>query len=246
MINPAVFLCYPFSFEKVCQIFPPTVRETITNPKFGTYQKIFTISEDNLRDNKKADGSVLTPLEFLLSCSFQSESFKLLAMEAFEFFTHEKVTFLFNEKIIVFGDLEEELKKVNNVTELRMLNENNYLAFQNAIRISIGLKELEPEIIDPDEDPRITAIKRKARERDRIKARQSTKSGIQLSTCLTAICCMGIGITPLNIGELSYASIGVIMNMMQEKEKYDIDVRSLLAGADSKKVKPKYWIRNND
>ena len=57
---------------------------------------------------------------------------------------------------------------------------------------------------------------------------------------------MGIGITPLNIGELSYASIGVIMNMMQDKEKYDIDIRRLLAGASSKKVKPKYWIRNND
>jgi hypothetical protein len=57
---------------------------------------------------------------------------------------------------------------------------------------------------------------------------------------------MGIGITPLNIGELSYASIGPIMDMMQEKEKYDIDVRSLLAGADSKKIKPKYWIRNKE
>ena len=57
---------------------------------------------------------------------------------------------------------------------------------------------------------------------------------------------MGIGITPLNIGELSYASIGVIMNMMQDKEKYDIDIRSLLARASSKKVKPKYWIRNLD
>jgi hypothetical protein len=57
---------------------------------------------------------------------------------------------------------------------------------------------------------------------------------------------MGIGITPLNIGEMSYASIGSIMNMMQNKEKYDIDIRSLLAGADSKKIKPTYWIRNSD
>ena len=28
------------------------------------------------------------------------------------------------------------------------------------------------------------------------------------------------------------------------KKKYDIDIRSLLAGADSKKVKPQNWIRN--
>ena len=57
---------------------------------------------------------------------------------------------------------------------------------------------------------------------------------------------MGIGLTPLNIGEMSYAAIGPIMAMMQDKEKYDVDIRSLLAGADSKKIKPKYWIRNSD
>jgi hypothetical protein len=57
---------------------------------------------------------------------------------------------------------------------------------------------------------------------------------------------MGIGITPLNIGEMSYASVGEIMKVMQDKEKYDIDIRSLLAGADSKKIKPKYWIGNTD
>jgi hypothetical protein len=45
---------------------------------------------------------------------------------------------------------------------------------------------------------------------------------------------------------MSYASVGEIMRVMQDKEKYDIDIRSLLAGADSKKVKPKYWIRNTN
>jgi hypothetical protein len=43
---------------------------------------------------------------------------------------------------------------------------------------------------------------------------------------------------------LTYASIFDILNRYQEKEKYSIDIRSLLAGADRKKVKPKYWIRN--
>ena len=55
---------------------------------------------------------------------------------------------------------------------------------------------------------------------------------------------MGIGITPLNIGELSYAIIPVILNTYQAKEKYSIDIDSLLAGADAKKVNPEYWIRN--
>jgi hypothetical protein len=56
---------------------------------------------------------------------------------------------------------------------------------------------------------------------------------------------MGIGITPMNIGDMSYAAVDPLMRMMQNKEKYDIDIRSLLAGADSKKVKPKYWMQNS-
>jgi hypothetical protein len=55
---------------------------------------------------------------------------------------------------------------------------------------------------------------------------------------------MGLGITPLNIGEMSYAAVGILIRTYQEKEKYETDVRSLQAGADSKKIKPKYWIRN--
>ena len=83
------------------------------------------------------------------------------------------------------------------------------------IREAVGEKQEEPpEPINPNEDPRITAIKAKAKERDRIKAKQNGKNGISLSTSLLAICCSGIGITPLNIGEMSYASIGSIMSML--------------------------------
>ena len=57
---------------------------------------------------------------------------------------------------------------------------------------------------------------------------------------------MGIGITPLNIGEMSYAAVGILMNVYQQKEKYELDISSLQAGADSKKIQPKYWIKNLD
>jgi hypothetical protein len=56
-------------------------------------------------------------------------------------------------------------------------------------------------------------MKAKARRRDRIKAKQKGSGGISIQTCLVAICCMGIGLTPLNIGEMSYAAIGSIMKM---------------------------------
>ena len=55
---------------------------------------------------------------------------------------------------------------------------------------------------------------------------------------------MNFGLNPLNIGELTQYSVSVLIRYYQEKEKYETDIKSLLAGADSKKVKPQNWIRN--
>jgi hypothetical protein len=108
----------------------------------------------------------------------------------------------------------------------------------------VGKGMVEPP--NPDEHPRVKEMKRKARYRDKVKAKQAAKGkdGVSLFTLIVSICCMGIGITPLNIGELSFASLKAIMRKYQEKEKYHIDIESLLAGADSKKINPQYWIRN--
>ena len=85
-----------------------------------------------------------------------------------------------------------------------------------------------------------------AKKSDTFKAKQAAKTGITLFSTMASICCMGIGLTPLNIGEISYVSMQAILNQYQMKEKYEIDIDSLLAGADSKKIKPKYWIRNSE
>lgn len=69
-------------------------------------------------------------------------------------------------------------------------------------------------------------MKAKARYRDRIKAKQKT-GGISFSTMLESICCMQIGITPLNIGEMSYAASHAILTRWQAKDKYETEIRTL-------------------
>ena len=250
MINPATFIGEPQSFKGKFNIYPPSVRQVLTTPAYSQYNKILTITAEDIRDEitkKDPNSKIPTPFEFLLINSFHDKIFQQIAKEAFEFFIHEKIYFFFEEKMIVVGDLEQVIQKIKSLDDLITIKEEEYFDFQNAIRAALGEKEVDPpELENPNEDPRIAEIKRKAKERDRIKAKQNNKNGISLSTSLTAICCMGIGITPLNIGEMSYAAINPIMTMMQDKEKYDVDIRSLLAGADSKKIKPKYWIRNSD
>ena len=236
MINPAFLIGEPLLFKEGLYIYPPRVKDVVANPNYNTFLRILTISPEDIRDELKIDPPP-TPFEFMLANCYQHQQIQELTEAAFWFFCHKKIRILYEEKKVIF------LADGTNI-ELR---EEEYFNFQNAILSAIGDKPRNPpEPTDPDEDPRIRRIKEKARQRDRIKAKQAGKNGISLDVILTAICCMGIGITPLNIGEMSYASIGAIMKMMQDKEKYDIDIRSLLAGASSKKVKPKYWIRNTN
>ena len=209
------------------------------------------MTQDDIKDDVKEkleDGELPpTPFEYLILSSQYIEGFAAIVKQAFKIFCKTEIYFIFNEKKIVIGEEEPSENQFDLPQENKYISEDDYFDFQNKLRIAVGEKAIKPpEPEDPNEDPRVRRIKEKARERDRIKAKQAGKGGISLDTCLTAICCMGIGITPLNIGEMSYAAVGPIMRVMQDKEKYDIDIRSLLAGADSKKIKPKYWIRNSN
>ena len=245
MINESFFIGLPENFKGKCKVYPPKVKD-IVNDKFSTYQKLLTLSQEELEDmynekNIEVD-KFPTVLEYLFVNAYSDKNFEKMLQEAFEFFIKDEVTFLFTEKKILIGNLKKELKRVKRIEDLIILNEEEFFELQNLIRESLGSKKIEKP--DPNEHPKIRAMKAKARYRDRIKAKNG--QGISLSTTLSSICCMGLGITPLNIGELSYCAIGEIMSRYREKSKYELDISSLLAGADSKKIKPKDWIRNLD
>ena len=249
MINEQVFLGMPLDFKGKCKVYPPTVKQSCED-QFGTYLAILTQSQEDIEDifygdtferEQKID-NIPTPLEFLFANAFNDKRFEKLAVAAFEFFIHQPVSFLYDQKLIIIGDLTEVVKTIKKVEDLIMINEEEFFDFQNLIRESMGKNPVEPP--NPNLHPKIKRMKAKARYRDKIKAK--SKNGLNFSSLLSSLCCMGIGITPLNVGEISYAAVSELIARYQEKEKYQLDIDSLLAGADKKKVKPKYWIRNLD
>ena len=242
MINTGFLLGYPVDFKHICMVYPPKVKDIVTNQNYTIYSRLLTFSQEEIEDEYvKAQldlKELLSPFEYILNNAYNNPQFKQLLEQAFFLFTHEQIMILFEQKQIVIGDIKE----IKSVNELRILKEEDYFEFQNLIREAIGGKMIPPP--NPNEDPRVKAIKAKARYRDYLKTKQG--KGLNLKTTLSSICCMGFGLNPLNIGELSYAAIPALIATYQEKEKYELDVDSLLAGADAKKVKPKYWIRNLD
>ena len=245
MIDPNFFLGYPVAFGNICSVYPPKIKDILNDKNYPVYKKLFFSSQEDIEDEyTELDLSledVPTPLGYLFQMCLTDARIKQIALDGFQFFIKEPVTMLNDQQMIIVGDLTQELKTVKSVEQLRILKEDNYFEFQQLLRRSVGEKEIEP--YDPNLHPKVKYFKAKQRLRDRVKAKNS-KDGLTLGSTLASICCMGLNLNPLTIGELSQTAVSVLVRYYQEKEKYEIDIQSLLAGADSKKVKPKNWIRN--
>jgi hypothetical protein len=50
MINPAAFIGKPLLFKKGISVYPPTIAEVISNPYYGQFIKLLTLSQDDIRD----------------------------------------------------------------------------------------------------------------------------------------------------------------------------------------------------
>lgn len=244
MIDSNFFLGYPNQYENICKVYPPKIKDILNEKNYPVYKKLLLSSQEDIEDEytemELPLEDVPTPLGYLFVMSATDTRIKQIILDAFQFFIKEPVTMLPDQQMIVIGDLTETLKSIKSVEELRILKEDNYFKFQQMLRRAIGQKEIEP--YDPNLHPKVKYFKAKARLRDKVKA--TSKDALTLGSTLAAICCMDLNLNPLNIGELSQAAVSVLIRYYQEKQKYDIDIRSLLAGADSKEVKPQNWIRN--
>ena len=104
------------------------------------------------------------------------------------------------------------------------------------------IKEPPPE----NETPMQKKFRLKREERDRVKEKQAQKQGDSLTFAdvMSSICVMNTGVTALNIGQYTIYQIKDLLERAQAKEAYHTELDMLMAGADSKKIKPKHYVRN--
>ena len=245
----SVFMGLPIYFKGNSYVYPPKVKET-ANRDFEKFITILTMSEDDVKDIFKEEPlkEYPSPYKIMYKNFIMDAQLRELTLRAFEFFLHEPVTFIADKGIIILGDLETLLKQGKKIDEIFYIEEKDYPRFQNLIRVAVGMEEEEIEEVDPDEDPRVTELKKKFKESKKTVAKIKQKRGDSLKfyDCLVAICCMQLGINPLNIGELSYSAISPLMNKFQSKEAYDISSMGAMMGTiDTKKNTIEYWIGNS-
>lgn len=112
----------------------------------------------------------------------------------------------------------------------------NVLALQN------GLK-LEKEEYKPTNKQAEEFIEKMKKIKEEVHRLKSKKEDIiTLADLVSAFCAKSTNINIFNVWDLTYYQFQNQLQRIQIVEGYDISIRSLLAGADSKKIELKHWI----
>lgn len=190
-------------------------------------------------EQQRIGGAVPSPLAFLIS-SAKSDLTNFLEIHiAFSTYLKKSIEILDDEIIVKNGLDNKDF----------ILNENNFNEFQESILIINKMYDVEEEreIKSPNEELKQKFIKarlklREAKRRQREKDSQKG-DGITLPDIISALCTYGIGYTIFNVWDLTIYQLYEQFERLQAKEEYEHNYSALLAGADSKKIKLKNWIK---
>ena len=233
-IKEQAFVGVPSPLENVCLITPPTIKEIVTmgTYKYNTILGLLLLTEVDImqiikeQTDKDVNIEDIKPLEYLLQSASYNDMFFLVLEEAFSTFIKEELILLPKINSVLVGPM----------TQRRLITESNFRDFQDILRIQNKkeIKEAPPE--NESEIARKFRLKREAR--DAIKRKQKEKNGEQQSLLDLFEIAETFGIDYKNKTIFAFYNL---LTRHQRKEKWDQDIQMLCAGADSQKLKTKYW-----
>lgn len=237
-IKCKALLNMPFVYSTICIVYPLTIKEIVGMGQinYSSYLSILTMDEyDIMRSAEKKgveiDPSQVIPFKYIIDSAKFNYPFLLELKNAFRTFIREEVTILFDEYTVVIGD----------GTDKRFLTLDNFGDFQNIIRVQNkrAVKEDPPK----DESPMRRKFRLKAEYRDAVKRNQKSNDPDAPDFCalLSSFDCYK-NLTPLQLQDYTFFAFKEEFERYQLKDKYSLDIKSILAGADPNKVKPKPWI----
>lgn len=235
-IQAQAFICAPTDFNGICQIYPLTMAEILRigfqkyNRKLGllllTEIEIQQIVKEKIKEEVPLEE--IYPLNFLLQSANQNDGFFLELKDAFS-------TFI-KEDILLIPELNAILVNPDKPEQKKLITEENFKDFQNILRIQ---NRREITSVAPEKE---TFGQRKMRLlREKVaaakKKQAEKKSGKSSMVDLLEIA----SVFGIDLEKCSFFAFQRLIARHQMREKYLADIQMLCAGADSDKLKIKYW-----
>ena len=238
-----LFVGAPYQLGNICKIHQLKLKEILDREvlgfeKYYYFVNLLTMEEEDLKEvlTQKAQlGNIdISIFQYILLSAASDKTFFLDLKKALSTFIKEEVMISPKTGVIIVGDPKDK----------RVIGEKEFGEINLALRLfnKLRIKEPPPE----NETPMQRKFRLKREERDRVKEKQNAKKGDlpSFADVMSSVCVMNTGITALNIGEYTIYQIKDLLERAQAKETYHTELDMLCAGADSKKIKPKHYVRN--
>lgn len=240
-----LFLGAPYEIKGVCKVYQLTIneiREAMGIEKYQYFINLLVMEEEELKELIKKKTGVLPPdfnmtvFQYLMMSAALDQSFFLDFKQGISTFIKEKILISPKRQMIIVGDPKER----------RIITEKEFNEMGLALRYFNNLRIKEPPPENETAMQKRFRLKREERERvkEQTQKKQAEEDGTDFSDIMSSLCVMNVGITPLNIGQYTMYQIKNILERAQAKETYYTELDMIMAGADSKKIKPKHYVRN--
>lgn len=230
----------PYIFDDVCAIYPAKLKEIAAMglPHFlellGCLQlrrPLAAAKDPNLKELL----AQITDFQFFLAQTSNADARKM-AVEAFQFFTHEPVIFLPDQLEIAIGPINER----------HIINEENFSRFQSLVKNLHILDHGDDIVFKKDDTDRVRELKEKFLKSQEVinRTKKGEDSKIDFIDLVASLPISGIGLNIENIWNITYYAFQDQLTRFGWKEQYDMNVRAAMAGAKIDKEKMKSWIRS--
>lgn len=234
VIQEQAYAGVPSSFSNICKVYPLTLYEIIemgTN-KYNSKLGLLLLTEVDIaktikeKTGEEPDIEQIHPLSYLLTSALYDNLFSLELQASFSTFVKEDVLLLPKINAVLIGNPKDK----------RLITEQNYGDFQDILRIQNkkNIREAPPE----NESPIARKFRLKREARDAAKQKQQEKQGNKQSLVELLEIAETFNIDYKNKTIFAFHNL---IKRHQAKEKWDQDIQMLCAGADSTKLKTKYW-----
>lgn len=242
-VKEQAFCKVPSSFydkQYICKVYPYSIKE-IVEMGTTTYNKrlglLLLTADDIATIIKEKTGTEQTetihPLEYLLQSAAYDDMFLLELKNTFSTFIKEEVLLLPKINSVLVGGPSASKEK-------RLITLDNFSDFQDILRLQ-NRREV-PEPPPADETPGQRKMRLLREKVAAVKKKQAQKKG----EGQTLVELMEIASTfGIDRNESLYAFYSLVRRH-QMREKWQQDLQMICAGADSKKLKTKYWGENPD
>ena len=218
------FLIKPLSIGEI---------EELTESKYFQYISMLGITKESFQ----IDDESVSLFDLVFVVCTKEEDFRILFLKSMSHFLREEVSMYIDDDYFFYTENEEECK---------IINETNFESIIEVVKLQNCLtKKTDEDEDNPADEKTRQILERQKRARALLaKAKKGDDDGepLTLSDLVSILSSNGNGVTPFNVWDMNFYWFNNQFNRMKMLDEYDINIRSLLAGAKAEDIDLKHWM----